>query len=215
MHEYLDRLTDLATADRYMERIRDAKKVFFRATGEVFEEDDFYESRMRGFMEFYLFDYKGPDSTVPDTVDRVLEDYKNELSASETDTFIKFRRGVHGLFELKKHRGEFFTLLNLWDKKKYDVRERRAMHGVAKKDLFEARLLPFEDHLYFANAFVFHPKEVKKFIVAFLKEAKDSDERLVPTLHRLAHLRLKFDRYRGMDARKIYSAETMEQWRMR
>ena len=213
MHEHLDKLTTLATADRYLDRIRDAKERYFRATGEVFEEDDFYESRMKAFIEFYLFDYRG-GSSVPATVDLVLEDYASELTAKETDTFIKFRRGVHGLFELKKQKGETFTLLNLWDKNKYRVRERRTLHGVARKDLFEARLLPYEDQLYFSNAFVFHPKEVKKFITRFLKDAEDSGKSATVALQQLANLRLKFDRYRGMDALKIYSAETMAQWRI-
>lgn len=211
MHEYLERLTEIGTADGYLERVRAAKEQYFKATGDVYEEDDFYEMRMRAFVEFYLFDYRDPES-VQSTIDLVLEQQKGDLSAKETDVFIKFRRGMHGLFELKKHRKETFTLLNLWDGKKYEVRERRAMHGVAKKDLFEARLLPFEDHLYFSNAFVFHPKEVKKFIITFLKNAQTDGAALVPTLHRLALLRLKYDRYRGMDARKIYSAETMAQW---
>ena len=44
-----------------------------------------------------------------------------------------------------------------------------------KSDIFEARLLPFGDKLHFSNAFVFHPKEVKKFVVSELKAFIDAD----------------------------------------
>ena len=74
-------------------------------------------------------------------------------------------------------------------------------------------MLPYEDRLYFSNAFVFHPKQVKKFIVRIIKDAQSEqgDRRLV-TLHQLAHLRLKFDRYHGMNAVQVYSDETIRQW---
>lgn len=211
MYEHLDRLVELATAEPYLERIRTAKARYFRVTGEVFEEDDFYEVRMKGFIEYYLFDY-GEDANGPGTIDLVLEDHKNSLNAKEVDTFLKFSRGVHSIFELRKLKSGALILRNLWDNENYEVSERRALAGVQRKDLFEARLLPYEDKLYFSYAFVFHPKEVRKFIVAEIKQAKaKAGTRMLPVIHKLAYLRLKFDRYRGMDARKVYSEEAARQ----
>jgi hypothetical protein len=209
MYEHLDKLIELATAEGHLERVRDAKEQFFQATGNVYEEDDFYEARMRGFIEFYLFDYRGSQS-VPNTIDLVLEEHGAELSAKEVDTFKKFRRGEHSIFELKKVKGDLLVVRNLWNRETFDVTERRQMHGVQKKDLFEARILPYEDHYFFSYAFVFHPKEVRKFILKQLA-AVEREYELLDAIQRLAYLRLKFDRYRGMDARRIYSEEAAQQ----
>lgn len=210
-YQYLERLTQIATGEDYLDAVREAKARYFRATGEVFEDDPFFDSRMNGFLEYYLFDWPaGPGGKSTTAI--IIDKGKYTLPPDELVAFAGFDRNVHSIFEFKKKKGELVTVLNLYDDEKYEVHERRALAGMEKGDLFEARLLPLGDKLHFSNAFVFHPKSVKKFIVAELKVARESHEpRPTSTLHRLAYLRLKFDRYKRADVTKIYSRETLAQ----
>lgn len=210
-YQYLDKLVAIATGETYMDAVREAKQRYFRATGEVFEDDPFFEQRMNGFIEYYLFDWPaapGGKSTTAVTIERGRE----TLPADELVAFAGFDRNVHSIFEYRKTKGEKVQVTSLYDDEVYEVHERRALAGLDKGDLFDARLLPFGDKLHFSNAFVFHPKSVKKFIVAELKAArKEGVGRPTGLLHRMAYLRLKFDRFRRVDVAKIYSRETLEQ----
>lgn len=210
-YQYLERLTQIATGEDFLDAVREAKARYFRATGEVFEDDPFFESRMNGFIEYYLFDWSaapGGKSTTAVIIDK----NKSTLAPDELVAFAGFDRNVHSIFEFKKKKGELVTVHNLYDDEKYEVHERRALAGMEKGDLFEARLLPIGEKLHFSNAFVFHPASVKKFIVQELKTTRATHApRPTATLHRLAYLRLKFDRYRRADVTKIYSRETLAQ----
>ena len=50
-YQYLEKLVALATGEGYLESVRDAKARYFRAAGEVFEDDPFFEPRMNCFIE--------------------------------------------------------------------------------------------------------------------------------------------------------------------
>ena len=208
-YHYLEKLIALGTGDEYREPIREAKAKYFRAAGEVFEDDPFFEQRMNCFLEYYLFDYSaGPGGK--STTALVIERGKATLAPEELVAFAGFDRGIHSVFELRKKSGDILHVNNLYDGEKYEVFERRTLAGLDKSDIFEARLLPFGERLHFSNAFVFHPKEVKKFVVTELKSFKEQGQpKPTPVLHRLAYIRLKFDRERRADAAKIYSRDTM------
>lgn len=210
-YHYLEKLIALGTGEAYLEAVRDAKARYFRTAGEVYEDDPFFEARMNCFLEYYLFDYPaGPGGK--STAALVIERGREALAPDELVAFAGFDRGIHSVFELRKKAGDVLHVANLYDGEKYEVFERRTLAGLDKSDIFEARLLPFGDKLHFSNAFVFHPKEVKKFVVGELKAFKEEGHpEPTPVVHRLAYLRLKFDRFRRVDAAKIYSRETMAQ----
>ncbi len=210
-YQYLEKLTQTATGEDYLDAVREAKSRYFRATGEVFEDDPFFEQRMNGFVEYYLFDWPaGPGGK--STTASIIDKGKFTLPPDELVAFAGFDRNIHSIFEYKKKKGELVTVLNLYDDEKYEVHERRVLAGLDKGDLFEARLLPLGDLLHFSNAFVFHPKTVRKFIVLEMKSARATHvPRPTGMIHRLAYLRLKFDRFRRVDVQKIYSRETMVQ----
>lgn len=210
-YHYLEKLIALGTGEAYLEAVRDAKARYFRGAGEVFEDDPFFEQRMNCFLEYYLFDYAaGPGGK--STTALVIERGRATLAPDELVAFAGFDRGIHSIFEFRKKSGDLLHVTNLYDGEKYEVFERRTLAGLDKSDILEARLLPFGDRLHFSNAFVFHPKEVKKFVVTELKTFKEQGHpKPTPVVHRLAYLRLKFDRFRRVDAAKIYSRETMSQ----
>jgi hypothetical protein len=207
-YQYLEKLTSIATAESYLDAVREAKARYFRATGEVFEDDSFFEPRMNGFLEYYLFDWPAAPGGKSSTA-VVIERGRASLPPDELVAYAGFDRNVHAIFEFKKKKGEIVTVLNLYDDEKYEVHERRTLAGLEKGDVFEARLLPFGDKLHFSNAFVFHPRAVRKFVISELKNARKAVGKPTAAIHRLAYLRLRFDRLRRVDVEKIYSKETI------
>lgn len=210
-YHYLEKLIAHGTGETYLEAVREAKARYFRAAGEVFEDDPFFEQRMNCFLEYYLFDYPA-GAGGKSTTALVIERGRTSLAPDELVAFAGFDRGIHSIFEFRKKSGDILYVTNLYDGEKYEVFERRTLAGLDKSDILESRLLPFGDRLHFSNAFVFHPKEVKKFVMGELKSFKEQGHpKPTPVVHRLAYLRLKFDRFRRVDAAKIYSRETMSQ----
>ena len=71
--------------------------------------------------------------------------------------------------------------------------ERRQVAGLEKGDLLEARLLPYEGKLVFSGAFLYHPREARKLILAEVKRLKKAAGKAGPARpgavpgHALAH----------------------------
>ena len=91
----------------------------------------------------------------------------------------------------------------------FEVTERRQVAGLAKDDLLEARLLPFEGGLFFSGAFLYHPREARKAILAEVKRLKKAAPRgtaldAKPFLARLSRMALKMERYRNVRLESIY-----------
>ena len=97
-------------------------------------------------------------------------------------------------------------LFDLIDDEKVDVDRRRAIAGVMKGDIFEARLIPFEKRLHFSRGFCFHPREAESLIEKRVKKAKrDGFPEKNDLLHLLAFLRLRMERYRNVGWDRIYA----------
>jgi hypothetical protein len=93
--------------------------------------------------------------------------------------------------------------------KDLEVTERRNVAGLDKGDLLEARLLPYGGELFFSGAFLYHPREVRKPILAEVKrlrkEAGKGGTPDVPAfLGQLARMALKLERYRNVRLESIY-----------
>lgn len=90
-----------------------------------------------------------------------------------------------------------------------EVTERRQLVGLAKGDLLEARLMPFEGQLWFSGAFLYQPREARARILAEVKRLRKAAgkhgrpdvEGLLATLSRMA---FKLERYRNVRLESIY-----------
>ena len=90
-----------------------------------------------------------------------------------------------------------------------EVAERRQVAGLEKGDLLEARLLPFEGKLVFSGAFLYHPREARKLILAEVKRLKKLAGKAGgpdqgPFLATLSRMAFKLERYRNVRLGSIY-----------
>jgi hypothetical protein len=205
---FLDELIAWASSDARRDDLIAAKEEYFRQTGEIFEDDAFFEQRMASFLDYYLFDRVSPRSGVTPAVELFQE--KSALAGPEEAAgFRAFTETVHGLFEVRKLAPGLVRLRELFSGKDYDVTERRHTAGLEKGDILEARLIPFGGHLLFSAAFVFHPKDAGKAIRAEVKRRKKQEpERPVRELTwDCARRQLKTERYRQIPVERIYDFE--------
>ena len=94
---------------------------------------------------------------------------------------------------------ELFTGLD------FQVSERRALAGLAKGDVIEARLILFGGNFWFSAAFCWHPRHAVPSILKEVKRRKKAgDAQPLQFLGECAKRALKADRYRNIAIEKIY-----------
>lgn len=204
MHE---RLLAWASGPERQEALLAARRTWFERFGEPHEEDRSYESRMNALLDFYLYDFQwnGTDTTL----EAFLRGGGGGLPTDELARFRELAGNVHSLFEVRRLRAGEVRLRDAVTRKDHDVAERRAMVGVAKGDLLEARLVPVGGSLHFSGAFLYHPPEARKAILAEAKRIRKAAGRRgqpdVPAfLARLSRMAFKLERYRNVKVESIY-----------
>jgi hypothetical protein len=204
MHE---RLLAWASAAERQQALLAARKAWFERFGEPHEEDRSYESRMNALLDFYLYDFR------PDGVDSTLESFLRAGGGGlPTDELARFRElggNVHGLFEVRRLKPGEVRLRDVVNRQDHDVAERRAMVGVGKGDLLEARLVPVDGRLQFSGAFLYHPPEARKAILAEVNRLRKAAGRrgkpdVKAFLARLSRMAFKLERYRNVKVESIY-----------
>lgn len=202
-HPYFDELVAFATPESRKEDLAAARKPFFEATGEIFEDDKQFEARMAGLLEFYLFDRprEGGQTPAAELYAKVLTEGPPERAAA----FRAFTETVHGLFEVRKLKEGLVLLRELFTGLDFEVTERRQHAGLTKGDVLEARLIPFGGRFFFSTSFCFHPHDaVPSILKEVKKRKKQAGAQPMDLLTDCARRSLKADRYRNIAIAKIY-----------
>jgi hypothetical protein len=202
-----DQLTAYATSEARKPELIAAKAEYFGLTGEVFEDDKFFELRMASFLDYYLFDRQSP--ATGKTPAQEYFELNREGPPEAAAAYRGFTETIHGLFEVRKLGKGFVRLRELFSGKDFDVTERRQLAGLEKGDFLEARLIPYDGHLWFSAGFCYHPKEVRDSIRKEVKRRKKKDPTRSPKelTFECAKMALKTERYRQIAVEKIYNFE--------
>lgn len=208
LQQLLDRALAWATAEPRKDDLLAARRAYFEARGEPHEEDRTYESRITGMLDFYLYDWR-PAPGAGTTLERFVEAEDGNLSSEEVAAYRDLARSHLGLFEVRKIGEGMVRLRDVFTGVDHEVTERRQVAGLDKGDVLEARLLPFDGKLLFSGAFLYHPREARKAILAEVKRlkkaaGKGSTPEVVPFLALLSRMSLKLERYRNVRLEAIY-----------
>jgi len=161
--ETLDNLIKIATSDLFSEDILEARNEYSINTGNIYEDDKSYDSKMALFLDWYIFsrtDLKNNKTILEKIIDRD----KEILPTNILKAFEGFTKNIHGIFMAKKVNEHTALVINLFDKKKYNVVEPIEKFYFSKNGLFEGRLINFDNAFYFTGNYCFHPKESHKYI---------------------------------------------------
>jgi hypothetical protein len=203
-----ERLLSWASAPPRDQELLKAKQEHFAGYGEPHEEDRSFELRVNGMLDAYLYDHR-PAGGLGTTLDRFVEAEGSALSPQELAAYRALGQTVHGLFEVRKIRDGRVRVRDVFTGSDHDVTERRQVAGLAENDLIEARLLPYEGGLHFSGAFLYHPREARKPILAEVKRMRKAAQKgaaIDPKafLARLSRMALKLERYRNVRFESIY-----------
>jgi hypothetical protein len=206
--ELHERLLSWASSPPRDQDLLRARQEHFERYGEPHEEDRSFELRINGMLDAYLYDYR-PEGGRGTTLERFVESEGASLSPEDLAAYRALGQAVHGLFEVRKIKDGRVRVRDVLTGRDHDVTERRQVAGLAQDDLIEARLLPFEGGLFFSGAFLYHPREARKAILAEVKRMKKTAPRGVvleanPLLARLSRMALKMERYRNVRLESIY-----------
>jgi hypothetical protein len=208
LQELHERLLSWASAPPRDQDLLRAKREHFEEYGEPHEEDRSFEVRVNGMLDAYLYEYRVPGSRLS-TVERFADSEAASLAPEDLAAYRALAGSLHGLYEVRKIKDGFVRLRDVLSGKDVDVTERRQVAGLSKDDLLEARLLPFDGALFFSGAFLYHPREARKAILAEVKRMKKEAGKgavleAQPFLARLSRMALKLERYRNVRLESIY-----------
>ncbi len=182
IRENINQLVEEITRGHSQDDIFQAKKDFQKVSGEIFEDDKSFESRMGCFLEWYTFDRISPVSGMTP-----LQKYMKIESIPQENRELAeaISKGIHTLFIAKKIKNDYVVVLDTLDNEKYQVLENQGPILFNTEDLFEGRLIPYKGKYYFTDNFCYHPKPTSRFILSKVKnlranekEALDKEKRL-------------------------------------
>jgi hypothetical protein len=163
LSEILDQLFEFAAKTIPSDQILEAKKAYQKETGEIYEDDDSYNSRMALFLEWYLFDnYIIDKSKTP--LEILIEEFSIFLSIDRIEIYKIFTKSIQGLFIVKKIKNESVKVVNLFTDESYLVQEKDSRLFFRKNDIFQGRLIFFQEQFQFTGNFCFHPEKAHKYL---------------------------------------------------
>jgi hypothetical protein len=188
--------------------LRQAKAEFVERTGELFESDASFERRLASFLEWYVLDrpVSFADGLTPAQI------YINQLGEGRDPQDVERMRcltkSTLSLFEFRRTKGEHMQITDLLSGAQHEVYERRKATGLEPDDIIEARIIPLEDKLVFAEAFAFVPRAARRAIIkvtkAYRKDGSPLEERL-NLLHRVSYYTNRCERYKHVDPKQIFA----------
>lgn len=201
----IEKLLNYFTGSDYREEVIQAKKDFFEDVGLVGDESAYYEMRMSQFLDWYLFTRELSKTHLP-PVQYAIENNLISFDDSDAQLVEGFSKCQHSLFEFIKVRGGDVYIRDLFTGKKMELRDSQVTSGFNADEIFETRVIPFNDTWIFAKGFCFHPAEVKSFIMKEIKKVKHLDQSQKEALmFRLLKMRYKFEQYKHIRLDYIYT----------
>ena len=159
----LEQLFKFATKTIPDEQILAAKKTYQMETGTIYEDDKSYNSRMALFLEWYLFNNYAPKSSKT-VLQFLLENNSEEFNSEKLNIYESISESIQSLFLIQKvHEGSVKTI-NLFTDEIYLIKEKDSLLIFRKNDIFQGRIIYFQNHFRFTGNFCFHPKKTHKYI---------------------------------------------------
>jgi galactitol-specific phosphotransferase system IIB component len=163
LQDSVEKVIEFATGPYCPDEINDGKAEYSEILGNIFSDDESFDSRMASFLEWYILD-RNLKATGTSPISVYIKHNFKDWSEETQAYFSCFKKNVHGLFLVKKPMRGSVIAINLFDKIKYKVEETQSELVFRKNDIFEGRAIPFQDGYRFTGTYCFHPQQTSKFI---------------------------------------------------
>ncbi len=163
LKENLEQLFEFIAQHIPAEKIMQAKQEYQKMTGEIYEDDKSYNTRMALFLEWYLLDNYLPGSQTT-ILENLTEENQFTWTQEHIDVCKDISNNIQALFEVKKVRDNSVTVLNLFTDEKFIIDEEDSKLVFRKNDIFQGRIVPRQDKWFFTGYFCFHPSKTQRYI---------------------------------------------------
>lgn len=205
---YIEQITIYFTSREFLNEVGQAKREFFERSSVLDEENQQFELLMSQFLDWYLFSRPlSFNGYVP--VDFALKTPDFSIQPAERKYFEYLAAAQHSLYEFVQLHGDDVHIKDLFTGFIRVLKNSSMTYGFNYDEIFDVRIIPFEDSWVFTKGFCFHPVEAKRFIlnevgkaINFTVEQKDV------LLLRLARMRHKLDQYKHINFEHIYTNQT-------
>ncbi len=169
LKESLDQLFEYVAKHIPSDQIMLGKKEYQKTTGDIYEDDKSYNTRMALFLEWYLLDYYAPgkDRTVLETI---IEENPVSWVQDSLEAYKAISNNIQALFEVKKVRDNMVIVLDLLTDEKYQVYEEDSKLVFRKNDIFQGRIAFYQEKYFFTGYFCFHPNKTQRYIKSEAKK---------------------------------------------
>lgn len=188
--------------------LRKAKAEYVDLTGELFESDPSFERRLASFLEWYTLDRGLSFEPNKKPVHLYLEQLAQEQGPETVAPCKDLAQTTLSLFEFKKAKGGFLHVIDLLTGEKLRITERRKVVGLDSGDIFEGRMIPYQDGVIFSDTFAFHPREASATLLKFTKQYRKQEiypQGRIELVHRVAFFANRCERYKHVNPRQIFA----------
>lgn len=168
LQKILEELFEFAAKLIPSEKILEAKKSYQKETGEIYEDDKSYNSRMALFLEWYLFDTYIEDESKT-VLENLLDQNSEEWGNDQLKTYKSITESIQALYLVKKVKDDNVKVLNLFTDEIYLVNEKDSRLIFRKNDIFQGRIIYFQQQFQFTGNFCFHPEKTHRYIKPEIK----------------------------------------------
>jgi hypothetical protein len=208
----VEKLMNHFAGEKFAGEVSEAKHEFFDRAGILDEAANDFEMKLAQFVDWYLFSRpQKKEGQAP--VSLAVGIMNGQLSEDDRKALDNLKNNIHSLFEFLKVKGEDVYVRDVFTRLKYIIIKSPITVGFSRDELFEARLIPQDESFQFGKAFCFHPPPVTKIILKEVKKVKklpasEKDAAKEALLVRLFKLRYRFEQYKHVDVREIYSPDS-------
>ena len=160
--QLVERIVQEYGSGEWEEEIRRARGQYFRRVPELKEDDSSYDALTAFFLDWYVF--QRPLSALGLTP---LQHYAGAVDHSNDDyrLLCSLAASVHSVYRVVKVEKNGLHLEDLFTGERIRVSERRALVGLERDNVLEARLYPLAERLVFEGAsFMVHPPVAEKYL---------------------------------------------------
>jgi len=189
-----------------------ARLEFDRRRGAVCDDEELYDLHVAAFLEWYVLERPAPEGEPP-----VVLAIRAGGHNSEEEALLRvLAHSQRSLFEVLETQLApcGLQLLDLLGGGIWRVDTETPSRGLARGDIFEARLIPWEGRVLFGPVFCFHPREACSCIRDVLRQARAQLTR-EDLLFALAQMRLRHSRMRNIAIGRIYALGGFGSWEER
>ena len=163
LQKILEQLFEFAAQTIPAEQILAAKKIYQMETGTLYEDDKSYNSRMALFLEWFLYNNCAPKSSKT-VLEVLLENNSEECNSDMLNIYKSISKSNQSLFLIQKVHEESVNAINLFTDEVYLVKGQDSRLIFRKNDIFQGRIIYFQNQFHFTGNFCFHPEKIHKYI---------------------------------------------------